>query len=607
MHRSICSIPLLGLLLGSIGCNGQPPPLPVIQKGDYNAIVRYLKTQIPQEMERYNVPGLSVALVDGQQLIWARGFGYADKVRGILVSENTAFRAGSISKLLTASAALQLVETGALELDAPLQNTLKEFYVRSRFHPDQQAADRDVTLRRLLSHQAGMPGEYLRGLREPDGLGQLPMRVSGLWLSNPPGSQVAYSNLGYALVGAAIERSSRQDFERQLQQSLLRPLKMSQSSFIGTSEQAIFRARGYQAGTDSADHEIRDIPAGGLWTSPRDLSHYVQMLFAEGQYKGQQVLTAESIKEMFRPQNAGNSLDFDCQIGLGWFLSPCGDEVVSPGLRLVQHSGSTGDFVAQLSVLPEQQLAVIVMSNADSGEDMVAPLATRILRLMLQAQGHPDVAVDNADASPVHLSKRRVPAPADRQRLSGFYATAWGVFRIKDDGERLYGELSGNRFELLRDNSGWLRAQKKWLGFWLQDLGQLGRVQLDVMSVQGRQILTLKSHGQLLPLGERIEPVPLSSGWEHTVGTYQVLNSESPDASLSHLNIRLEEGFLVASGQVHEQPLADYILTPVDNAHAVVAGIGRGLGDTVSRQINGISALGYNFKRINPPHNYLSF
>ncbi len=409
MLRATRFVPMLGLLLGSLGCHGQPPAVPTIHKGDYAAIVHYLQKHIPREMAEHNVPGLSVALVDGQQLIWARGFGYADMTRGVPVTENTAFRAGSISKLLTATAALQLVESGALSLDAPVQHTLEEFYVRSHFHVGQGDANRGVTLRRLLSHQAGIPNEYLPDLQQPYDLAQLPLRVSGVWLSHPPGSQVAYSNLGYALAGAAIERSSQQDFESQLQHTLLRPLKMSQSSFVGNAADAVFRARGYPARARRADSDTRDMPAAGLWTSPRDLSHYVQMLFAQGRYNGEQVLAAESIREMLRSQNTRNPLDYDCQVGLGWFLSACGGEDIHPGVPIVQHSGSSGDFVAQLSVLPEQQLAVIVMSNAGNSQELVTPLVTRTLRLMLQAHGDPSECAEdcNPHASNAHAVRTR--------------------------------------------------------------------------------------------------------------------------------------------------------------------------------------------------------
>ena len=103
MFRRLRGIPLLGCLLGSIGCHSQPPAPPPIQKGDYGAIIRYLQTRIPQEMARDNVAGLSIALVNGQELIWARGFGLADKDLGVPVTPNTAFRAGGISKLLSAT------------------------------------------------------------------------------------------------------------------------------------------------------------------------------------------------------------------------------------------------------------------------------------------------------------------------------------------------------------------------------------------------------------------------------------------------------------------------------------------------------------------------
>ncbi|WP_248750057.1 serine hydrolase domain-containing protein [Pseudomonas sp. MWU15-20650] len=607
MFRRLRGIPLLGCLLGSVGCHGQPPVPPPIPKGDYGAIIRYLQTRIPREMARDNVAGLSIALVNGQELIWARGFGLSDKAQGVPVTANTAFRAGGISQLLTATAALQLVEQQRLALDAPIQQTLREFYVRSRFHSDQAAADREITLRRLLSHQSGLPSEHLRDLRSTYAMGQMPMRVSGVWLSSPPGSQVAYSNLGYALVGAAIERSTGKSFESHLQSSLLKPLEMNQSSFVGTGAQLSFRALGYEDGKAGTDAQVRDLAAGGLWASPKDLSHYVQMLFAHGAYKGNQVMGSRSINEMFTQQNSGNALDFDCQVGLGWFLAPCGDEPIGPGVRTYQHNGGGDDFAAQLTVLPDQQLAVIIMANDSNAEEMLVSLSTDTLRLMLQAQTGKPVCADDCQTPSHGLKLRHVPAAVDRKRLAGFYATAWGVFRIRDDKDRLTGELAGYDFELLRDDHGWLRAQKKVLGFWLKDLGELGRVQLDVFTVQGRQMLTARSHGQRIAIGERIDPPPLPLAWAATIGTYQVLNTHEPDAPLSGISVRLEQGFLVIRGQLHDEPLTDYILLPVDNAHAVLAGNGYGLGDTVSRQVNGLSASGYSFKRTQPPHTPLNF
>ena len=201
---------------------------------------------------------------------------------------------------------------------------MREFYVRSRFHADQSEADRAITFRRLLSHQSGLPGEHLPPLfgERPNSLGQLPAKVSGVWLSNPPGTQVAHSNLGYELVGAAIERNTGKHFEQHMREHLLDPLQMTRSSFARNALPQAQRAHGYSGG--GRPGSASDLPVNDLWSSPVDLSRFVRMLFANGRHKERQLLRKHSVEEMFRQQNAGNALDFDCQVGLAWFLSPCG-------------------------------------------------------------------------------------------------------------------------------------------------------------------------------------------------------------------------------------------------------------------------------------------
>lgn len=598
MFRKLCHIALLVCYLSSVGCHSQPPTIPTIAKGDYGAIIHYLQDRIPAQMAHHNVQGLSIALVNGQELIWARGFGYADKSRFIPVSANTAFRAGDISKLITAAAALQLVEQNKLRLDAPIIDTLGEFQVRSRFHKNQGAANRDITLRRLLSHQSGLPAEHLRGLRSDFTMGQMPMRVSGVWLAAQPGTQIVYSNLGYTLVGAAIERSAGVEFEPFLQRTLLNPLEMGRSSFVGSSA-AIGYAQGFENGKAIAASNIRDLAADGLWTTPRDLSHYVQMLFTEGLFKGKRVMSATSVREMLKQQNDGNVLDFDCKVGLGWFLTPCGRGPVARGVRTYQQSGAGDGFTAQMAILPDHQLAVVIMTNDGAAEKTIAHLAARTLGMLLQAQtGDMDSATDYPQAT---SSERKIPTSSDRKRLAGVYATTWGILRLRDEHHHLYGEMSNSRFELLHDDQNWLRAQHKILNVWGEDLGEIGRVRLDVVSAQGREVLIAKSHGQWVAVGEKFEPTPLIGNWTNMVGTYQVLTDHEPSPPASSICVRLEEGFLVIHGQLHDRALADYILQPVDNAHAVLVGSSYGLGDTVTRQVNGLSVSGYYFKRIHTP------
>ncbi|HBN8235067.1 TPA: beta-lactamase family protein [Pseudomonas aeruginosa] len=587
-------LPLLGCLIGASGCQGLPPSSPTTSADPehYGEVIDYLQQHIRQQMKIQKIPGLALALVDDQQLIWARGFGYADVERRSNASEHTAFRVGGLSKLLTASASLQLAERGLLPLDSPLQDSLREFYVRSRFHADQGEADRAVTIRRLLSHQSGLPGDHMPDLFDdrPLPLAQLPAKVSGVWLSNPPGTQVAYSNLGYALLGAAIERSSGEDFEQHLQDSLLRPLQMSHSSFATHTRTEQHRARGYGATED----ESRDLPANGLWASPADLSRFVRMLFADGRYKDRQLLRKQSVEEMFRQQNAGNVLDFDCQVGLAWFLTSCGTPPLENAGRHYAYAGSAAGFHAYLILAPEQRLAAIVMSNSAAAGSLTSSLARHALSLMLRVKQ--SGAPTPMTTTPSRSAGLAVPSPMDRQRLSGHYATSLGLVRLHERKGRLYADFGDQRVELLRNAAGWLQARKRLLGLWPVDLKEPGQPQLDVVSHGQRQILVCRRHGRTTYLGERIARTPLPQAWVDTVGSYRV-SGNGGHSYLDGLSIRLADGFLLVRGRTGNGQLGEFILQPVDSAHAVLAGSGQGLGDTFSRDFDGLNALGYRFAR----------
>ncbi|HCF3400411.1 TPA: beta-lactamase family protein [Pseudomonas aeruginosa] len=591
MHLS-----LLGCLLGTSGCHGLPPapPAPSAAVGNYGEVIDYLQRHIRREMERQDVPGLALALVDDQQLVWARGFGYADRQHRINASEHTAFHAGDLSKLLIASATLQLAERGQLSLDAPLQDTLREFYVRSRFHADQSEADRAITFRRLLSHQSGLPGEHLPPLfgERPSSLGQLPAKVSGVWLSNPPGTQVAYSNLGYELVGAAIERNTGKHFEQHMREHLLDPLQMTRSSFARNALPQAQRAQGYSGGGRPGSAAASDLPVNDLWSSPVDLSRFVRMLFANGRHKERQLLRKHSVEEMFRQQNAGNALDFDCQVGLAWFLSPCGSAPLEGGIRHYEYASATRGFSAHLVLLPEQRLAAIVMSNADDRGSLTASLARQAASLMLQVrQGARRPAVQ---PTPARAPALKVPSPEDRRQLYGRYATRQGQIRLYERRGRLYADFGEQRVELLRDTSGWLQMRKRLLGFWPVGVDSAGQLQLDVVSYGQRRILVSRRHDQTAYLGERIEPTSLPQAWNEAVGTYRVA-STGRHSYLNGLSIRIEDGFLLVRGQAGGTRSGEFILQPIDSAHAVLAGSGQGLGDTFSRDFDGLNALGYRF------------
>ena len=318
-------LPLLGCLLGTSGCHGLPPapPAPSAAVSNYGEVIDYLQRHIRREMERQDVPGLALALVDDQQLVWARGFGYADRQHRINASEHTAFHAGDLSKLLIASATLQLAERGQLSRrSAPghLARVLRTLTLpcrperggsRDHFPPAAQPSVRPswrtpaAPVRRTPELTRPTAGESIRCLAEQSAGN--PGRPFQPWLRTGRRGHRAQHRKALRAAHAGAPAGPFADDSLQLRQERPAP---------GATRPRL--SGGGRPGSAS------DLPVNDLWSSPVDLSRFVRMLFANGRHKERQLLRKHSVEEMFRQQNAGNALDFDCQVGLAWFLSPCG-------------------------------------------------------------------------------------------------------------------------------------------------------------------------------------------------------------------------------------------------------------------------------------------
>jgi len=155
---------ILLLTVSIAGCSSAPTRPESVGRGDYAKVAEF-SALVRHEMKKRDVTGLSIALVDDQRVVWAEGFGYADKDGSVPASPETVYRAGSISKLFTATAAMQLAERGRLGIDRPLGDYLPGFSIRTRFT---DAAP--VTPRSIMAHHSGLPSDYLKGMwtRNPE-------------------------------------------------------------------------------------------------------------------------------------------------------------------------------------------------------------------------------------------------------------------------------------------------------------------------------------------------------------------------------------------------------------------------------------------------------
>lgn len=328
---------------------------------------------ILQRMEKFNVPGVSIAIAKDGELVYAKGFGIANSKSGSEVTKNTLFQAGSISKPLAALSVLKLVEQGKLDLDTDVNTYLKTWKVpENRFTKDEK-----VTLRRILSHTAGITVHGFPGYKPKEdfpstidvltGNGNTPI----VTVDTIPGSIWRYSGGGYTILQQIVKDVSGIELDEFMEKYIFPELGMSESTFsqpIDESKTALVSGA-YDANGKLYKgiwHNYPEVAAAGLWTTPSDLIKYclqIQKIYT-GEAEG--VLTKEIVAEMLTP-NKNNW-------GLGLSLTNEGDS-----LRF-GHGGKNAGFTNNMIAFAHNGDAIIVMTNGDSGghiiDDVILAVST---------------------------------------------------------------------------------------------------------------------------------------------------------------------------------------------------------------------------------------
>ena len=327
-------------------------PPPALTKADFET---FLDGLIPSQLQNRNIAGAVVSVVKDGQVLFQKGYGYADfEEKKPVQADQTLFRPGSISKLFTATAVMQLVEQGKLDLDRDVNEYLD--------FPIPKTYPEPVTLRRLLTHTAGFE-ETLKNLfvaRESDLkslrtylVNQMPARIF------PPGKVVSYSNFGFSLAGYIVERASGEKFERYIDNHILKPLRMNSSTFDQPlpAELAPQMSKGYRDATKKPrDFEfVQAAPAGALSTTAADMTRFMLAFLQDGSVDGVAILKPETVKQMetrqfeFNPMICGLGITF-----MEYWMNPA---------RVIGHGGDTVYFHSDMVLVPEAHLGYFLSYN----------------------------------------------------------------------------------------------------------------------------------------------------------------------------------------------------------------------------------------------------
>jgi CubicO group peptidase (beta-lactamase class C family) len=433
----------------------------------------FLDGFVPMQLERENIAGAVVLVVKNGAVFFAKGYGYSDVDKKTPVTADaTLFRPGSISKLFTWTAVMQLVEAGKLDLDQDINDYL-DFKIPPKF-------GKPITLRNLMTHTPGFE-EQIKDLIKEEGAPMAPLKQH---LQQhiperifPPGTTPAYSNYGASLAGYIVERVSGRPFNDYVAENIFKPLGMTRSSFVQPlpPELKPLMSKGYNLGSGKAKpfEIIEEAPAGALAATAADLARFMIAHLQDGKFENAQILRPETAQQMHARQfGLVPQLNGMC---LGFY------EESRNGHRIIGHGGDTVYFHSDMHLIPDAGLGFFVSYNS-AGKGEISP-RTALWEHFL----------DRYFPYTPPKAEKLSTADADARSVAGHYLTSrrsessfLKVAAVEEDVQVVPDENGGLKIAAFKDFNG---QTKKW-----QEIAPLV-----YRSVNGQDLLAFRrdEHGRM--------------------------------------------------------------------------------------------------------------
>ncbi|MCZ0934285.1 MAG: serine hydrolase [Gemmatimonadetes bacterium] len=362
--------------------------LPFAATGQDADVIDAFSRQIAADVEADGIGGITAAVFRGDQVLWAQGFGWADPANRVPAGVRTIYRTGSISKSVTAILMADLVEEGTVALDDAVVDYLPE----AAGFGDPPAGMEPITFRQLASHTAGL-------IREPEleGAAAGPIEDWGykILASIPhtrfytmPGTQYQYSNIGYGVLGYALQRAAGTSFMELVEDRLFEPLGMRSSTFIVGPDLWRRVAVGFANGADgevnadfpALEHEGRGykVPNGGVYATVGDLATFGAAVMGMTEHELLEPATRRDVMTVQTPE------DPDAGYGLGFSIRPVALEG-GGDVRFVGHGGSVAGYNMYLVFEPESGYGVALGRNYNRGATSLGEAGNGLLQALLEA------------------------------------------------------------------------------------------------------------------------------------------------------------------------------------------------------------------------------
>ena len=347
-----------------------PPAARVDADDEYDDLFRDLDQKILLGMRQFDVPGVAVGIIHRRKE-YVRGYGVTDVSNPQPIDGNTVFRIASTSKTFTGTTAMCLADSGQLLFDAQVRSYITDFRAP-------QGAE-EVTVRQLLNHSAGWLGYDYHDTGEDDGaLARYVRDVHRLPQLTPVGQTFSYNNTALSVAGRVIETISGTTFESSVRRLVLDPLGMTRSGYTIEESWKQNMAVPHSIGNGKAvpDTTLFFLPRscrpfGGLFSSVTDQLAYARFHLGDGRaVDGRRVMSKTSLRAMRLHPGPGGTLLVELDgMGVSWMLRPTAE-----GVTVVQHGGDLPGFHSGFLMVPEREFAITMLTNSDSGPQLIAQL-----------------------------------------------------------------------------------------------------------------------------------------------------------------------------------------------------------------------------------------
>jgi CubicO group peptidase (beta-lactamase class C family) len=333
------------------------------------------RAEIQKQLTERNVSSIAIAVVRDGRILWEEGFGWADKENRVPATENTMFSLASLSKPITATALMILVERRTIDLDRPINDYLGEAKLRARV-----GNARDATVRRVANHSSGLPAHwqyfFVDEPSKPPPMDETIRRYGNL--ITPPAERYSYSNLGYAVIGYVIAHVSKRSFADFLRDEVFPPLGMSHTTVGIEPNLKNYYAVRYGVKDEPLPFYVTDTPgSSAVFASAHDLALFAMFHLKSGVPDQKPILTNQSIDEMQQPTSQESE---SAGYGIGWSVVKAGTD------KHVQHGGEMPGVLTSLYMIPSKRIAIVLLSNSANakinaiGKEVLTVLAPEIFQ-----------------------------------------------------------------------------------------------------------------------------------------------------------------------------------------------------------------------------------